>query len=56
VTYRLTDVVAGPGTTIWTAEFVCPPDDPEAQCPPSAVWLLREQQGRVAECRFTYAS
>ncbi|WP_369076668.1 RNA polymerase sigma factor [Winogradskya consettensis] len=54
VTYKLNDVVAAPGTTIWTAEFVCPPDTPR-QCPPSAVWLLREKQGRVAECRFSYA-
>jgi len=56
VTYRLTDVVAGPGVTIWTAEFLSPPDNPEDRCPPSAVWLLREKHGKVAECRFSYAS
>ncbi|MFD0578694.1 hypothetical protein [Dactylosporangium darangshiense] len=29
-------------------------DEEPAPCPPSAVWLLREQLGRVVECRFSY--
>jgi hypothetical protein len=34
-TYRLNDVAAGSGTTVWTAGFVCLPDSSDP-CPPSA--------------------
>ncbi|GLY02411.1 sigma-70 family RNA polymerase sigma factor [Actinoplanes sp. NBRC 101535] len=64
LTYRLTEVVAGPGITVWSADFLYPPDwsadlrshQEGVDKPPSAVWLLREDQGRVTECRFSYTT
>lgn len=54
-TYRVREVIAGDGVTIWTADFVFAPDFPFDR-PPSGVWLLRERQGRVVECRFSYTT
>lgn len=51
VRYRLLDVVAGAGVTIWHNEFINPPDNP-FHCPPSATWLLTEKAGRIAEVRL----
>jgi RNA polymerase sigma-70 factor (ECF subfamily) len=54
VTYRLTNVVAGLGITIWENEFINPPHAPD-HCPPAATWLLREKAGQVHEVRLVLA-
>jgi RNA polymerase sigma-70 factor (ECF subfamily) len=55
VRYRLVNVVAGPGITIWENEFVNPPEDPE-HCPPAGTWLLRDKAGLVGEVRLIHAA
>jgi RNA polymerase sigma-70 factor (ECF subfamily) len=55
VTYRLTNVVAGPDITVWEHEFINPPDDPD-HCPPAGTWLLREKAGRVRTARLIHAA
>ncbi|GAA4259065.1 RNA polymerase sigma factor [Dactylosporangium darangshiense] len=55
VRYRLVNVVAGPGITIWENEFINPPEDPD-HCPPAATWLLREKAGLVGEVRLIHAA
>ncbi|MFB9831279.1 RNA polymerase sigma factor [Actinoallomurus acaciae] len=54
VRYRLTNVVAGPGLTIWENQFVNPPEDPD-HCPPAITWLLKEAEGRIQSVRLFYA-
>jgi RNA polymerase sigma-70 factor (ECF subfamily) len=51
VRYRLTNVVAGEGLTIWENEFINPPEDPD-HCPPGATWVLRESEGRIQSMRL----
>jgi RNA polymerase sigma factor (sigma-70 family) len=55
VRYRLVNVVAGPGITIWENEFINPPEDPD-HCPPAGTWLLREKAGLVGEVRLIHAA
>jgi transposase-like protein len=54
VQYRVTNVVAGPGLTIWENQFVNPPEDPD-HCPPAITWLLKESEGRIQSVRLFYA-
>jgi RNA polymerase sigma factor (sigma-70 family) len=48
---ELTNVVAGPGLTIWENRFINPPEDPD-HCPPGATWLLKEKEGRIRSVRL----
>lgn len=50
----LTNVVAGPGLTIWENRFINPPEDPD-HCPPGATWLLTEAEGRIRSVRLFHA-
>jgi RNA polymerase sigma factor (sigma-70 family) len=54
VRYRVTNVVAGPGLTIWENQFVNPPENPD-HCPPALTWLLKESEGRIQSVRLIYA-
>ncbi|WP_170323594.1 RNA polymerase sigma factor [Cryptosporangium phraense] len=55
VRYRLAGVVAGKGITIWQHDFLNPADDP-FHCPPSATWLLEEDDGQIARVRLLWAA
>jgi RNA polymerase sigma factor (sigma-70 family) len=53
VRYRLTNVVAAPGLTIWEHRFLNPPEDPD-HCPPAATSVLRESGGRIRSMRLIH--
>jgi RNA polymerase sigma factor (sigma-70 family) len=48
---RLVHTVASRDLTIWEMDLISPPDDPE-HCPPSVVWLVSLEQGRVRRLRL----
>jgi RNA polymerase sigma factor (sigma-70 family) len=51
VRQRLVHTVASQDLTIWEMDLLSPPDDPE-HCPPSVVWLVSLDQGRVRRIRL----
>jgi RNA polymerase sigma factor (sigma-70 family) len=51
VRQRLVHTVASQDITIWEMDLLSPPDDPE-HCPPSVVWLVSLDQGRVRRIRL----
>jgi RNA polymerase sigma-70 factor, ECF subfamily len=51
VRQRLVHTVASRTVTIWEMDLISPPDDPY-HCPPSVVWLLSLEQGRVERIRL----
>jgi RNA polymerase sigma-70 factor (ECF subfamily) len=51
VRQRLRHTVAGRDLTIWEMDLLSPADDPE-HCPPSVVWLVAMDQGRVRKIRL----
>lgn len=48
---RLVHTVASRDLTIWEMDLISPPDDPE-HCPPSVVWLLTLEEGRIRQVRL----
>ncbi|MCU1680510.1 MAG: polymerase ECF-subfamily sigma factor [Amycolatopsis sp.] len=51
VRQRLRHTVAGRDLTIWEMDLLSPADNP-THCPPSAVWLVAMDQGRVQNIRL----
>ncbi|MFC0549410.1 RNA polymerase sigma factor [Planotetraspora thailandica] len=51
VRQRISNVVAGRDLTIWEAELISPPDNPD-HCPPGVVWLHGLREGRVRRLRL----
>ncbi|MFI5734997.1 RNA polymerase sigma factor [Kribbella sp. NPDC051587] len=51
VRHDLTSVVASRNHVVWEADLINPPDDPD-HCPPSVVWVLRLESGRVSTLRL----
>jgi RNA polymerase sigma factor (sigma-70 family) len=54
VRQRLTGVVASHDITIWEADLISPPDDPQ-HCPPAVVWVQFLRNGRAQRVRLFHA-